>query len=475
MEAKKVPGEEEEPITEDEISFLFELVEEGELDDSVKYMDCKEDRGFEDLFGTRGQWHPARIDKTAVENSFRCHYSIYEASYKRTRPPDEDALNKALLAVEEELGFMKFREQPNWDSKENFMQALNELDMTSVPGEELKMYGSTNGQVLGWNGVTYDPDRVEIVWATVCHRIRQLNEQPAAGAIQIFIKHEEHKTSKVQEGRYRLISAVSVVDAIVDRMLFPGLYDRCVANAYKESPIAVGWSFLYGGCDYITDRIKRPLAADMSSWDWTVQSWMVKAWYMIFRDFNVTRSERWTRIWRNRVKALFRATFRLPSGTTMKQKRDGIVKSGSFFTLIGNSILQLLVDCLFCVRFRKAHKGFRLFMGDDVLKEDHDIPDDEYLDFLSSLGLKAKMVERKHEFCGLDVKEKQPLYRARHIWRLSHTKQEVYAETLASYRILYHQSKDEEFKTFLREELAKIEPSKVMSEYYLDSLCLGYQ
>lgn len=301
------------------------------MDGKIKFMTTTANRGFEEKFGTKGAWHPARVDKTAVENSFRKHVQIHRHSKENTINPSVDDVNFALLRIEDILSYLKFTISDDWDSYEAFLRSLNEVDMTSVPGAELKKYGSTNGQVLGWNGVTYDPQRLQIVWAHVKARLKDLETEEVAGPIQVFIKHEEHKTSKVKEGRFRLISSVSLVDTIVDRMLFPGLYDRVVTQALKGSPIAIGWSPFYNGAQYITSRIKKPKAVDMSSWDWTVQQWMVRAAYYILRALCVNAGPRWEAIFEHRWGALFKAVFLLPSGTTLRQKFYGIMKSGSFF------------------------------------------------------------------------------------------------------------------------------------------------
>ncbi|QKN22680.1 RNA-dependent RNA polymerase [Erysiphe necator associated luteo-like virus 1] len=309
----------------------------------------------------------------------------------------------------------------------------------------------------------------------VSNRLKDLETKPVSGRIKVFVKQEEHKTSKVEEGRYRLISAVSLIDTLVDRMLFPGLYDRAVRGAYSGSPIAVGWSFLRGGYNYVTDRISSPLAVDMSSWDWTVQSWMVVCYHDVFARLNVRPSVAWRNIWLNRCRALFKSEFQLPSGTVLRQRKYGIVKSGSWLTLLGNSILQLVVDNVINVRHPYCKRGFRYFMGDDTLKEDHLIPDAVYLDELRKLGLVAKMVERKFDFCGFDLQTVQPLYRGRHLWRLSHCDDEVFAETLQSYRLLYHRSNDVEMKKLLLDELVKCDPSLVWSDAMLDALVEGYE
>lgn len=434
-----------------------------------------ETRGFEKEFGTEGRWFPARIDAAAVEQSFLHHIKIHRKSKEKVESPSEGELSKAILNIEKELSYLKFKEKEKWDSYEAYLDAVKQIDMNSIPGEELKQFGSTNQQVFKWDGVACDEDRLLMVYQYVLARLNHLEDEPAAGPIKVFIKQEEHKKSKVDEGRWRLISSVSLVDTLVDRMLFPGLYDRTVSGAYSGSPIAVGWSFLRGGYSYVTDQIVKPLAVDMSSWDWTVQEWMVRAWHDIFSRLNVCPSERWRRIWLHRVKALFKSTFHLPSGTILKQKHYGIVKSGSWFTLVGNSILQLLVDEVISARFPGTCSGFRFMMGDDTLKEDHDIPDSVYLAELEKLGLVAKMCVRAFEFCGFKLDEVLPLYKERHIWRLDHCYPEVYAETLQSYRLLYHKSPDEEFKRFLLEKLSEEDPAMVWSKHYLDNLVEGYE
>lgn len=440
-------------------------------------METWQSRGYQQLFGMEGKMFAPRVDEQAVEDSFRLHMSIQRDAVSRCTPPSDAELRKALFRIEDILSYMNFAMEEDWDSREKFMEALIDVDMDSSPGFEMGFYGSTNREVLGWDGVRMDEVKVNTLFAIVQDRLRDLETAPTAGWIKMFIKHEPHKLAKVKQGRYRVISSVSLVDTVIDRMLFPGLYDRAVARAYDGSPIAVGWSYI-GGIGFLSKKIKNPYAVDMSSWDWTVTDWMAGCAWHIMDRFCVNADERWRRITAHRLSALFRATFVLPSGTVVEQIRSGIVKSGSWFTLFLNSVLQLLVDEVVMERHPEARRAFRYFMGDDTIKEDHLLPDDVYLAELSGLGLIAKLAHREFEFCGMMIDSASPQYRAKHLWTLDHCCPDVLSETLASYRLLYHQSTnpaDIPFKKFLLDELAKRNPSMVMSNSRLDGICLGYE
>lgn len=300
--------------------------------------------------------------------------------------------------------------------------------------------GSTNGQALKWDGLKCDPERVGFFKALVEHRIGQLERgHLQADDIKLFIKQEPHKKLKISEGRLRLISAVSVVDSMIDRMLFSDLQERALETTCK-TPCAVGWSPIKGGYRLIRARFPgRVLCADKSLWDWTVSGWMTDALCELIVRLCVNSTPRWEALVRARFECLFReAVFRAPDGSRYPQLDEGLMKSGCYLTILANSALQMMMHLL-ASRRSGQEPGDLLAMGDDTIQE---VPEDleGYLEALRSLGVLVKpQVKDKVEFAGFefDMWSCVPCYEDKHRFQLEHLNEELAAETLEAYQLLY--------------------------------------
>lgn len=276
--------------------------------------------------------------------------------------------------------------------------------------------------------------------ALVEHRIRQLESgNLEADDIKVFVKQEPHKKTKLVEQRYRLISAVSVVDSMVDRMLFSDLQERAVDTAC-ETPCAVGWSPIKGGYRLIRARFPgKVLCADKSLWDWTVAGWMTEALCELLIRLCVNASHRWERLVRARFDCLFKkAVFRVPDGSRYPQMDEGLMKSGCYLTILANSALQVMMHLL-ASRRSNQEPGDLLAMGDDTIQE---VPEDveAYLDGLRSLGVLVKpQIKSRVEFAGFefDMHSCVPCYENKHRFQLEHLDEELAAETLEAYQLLY--------------------------------------
>lgn len=122
-----------------------------------------------------------------------------------------------------------------------FDEALKEVDHSSTMGLTfLRSYGQTVESFLEGNFSlgTANPERVEMLRAAVWYA---LNNPGSPDPIRMFIKQEPHKEAKLRVGRYRLISAVSFVDTMADRVMLRWLQNKAVANVGKTS-CAVGAS-----------------------------------------------------------------------------------------------------------------------------------------------------------------------------------------------------------------------------------------
>jgi len=66
--------------------------------------------------------------------------------------------------------------------------------------------------------------------------------------LRIFIKEEAHKKAKAVEKRWRLIFGMSLIDQLVDRLLYTSVCEAGIANC-ADLPSKVGYNFKRGGVD----------------------------------------------------------------------------------------------------------------------------------------------------------------------------------------------------------------------------------
>lgn len=314
-------------------------------------------------------------------------------------------------------------------------------------------------------------DVLEALERAVMDRLQDLSKgKIVSDPIKLFVKQEPHKVSKIREGRLRLISAISLVDQVVDRVLFGRLQQRALETVGR-TPCMVGWSPASAG-GYRTMRARlrgEVLCADKSAWDWTVVGWQTDLLLELILALAETDDAGWRTAVRTRFRALFEnALFQFSDGQQVEQQCKGIMKSGWFLTILANSVWQVALH--FAVQRERGlspwdHVPYA--MGDDTVQE---VPD-QLEDYLARLGhycvLKPKVVQ-DIEFCGFEMAENwvRPCYQSKHRFILRHLDEATAAETLESYQYLY--AFDETgFRDQIRQVLQARDPTRLRSVRFL--------
>lgn len=320
---------------------------------------------------------------------------------------------------------------------------LCEIDVDSTPGYcVLTNLGSTNGQILGWNGITFDPDRVSLVRSQVRLRFDALlRGERIRDPIKVFIKQEAHSYKKLRDERYRLISAVSFIDTCIDRILFAWLA-RIQLDTVGETPCMVGWTPMRGGWRLIQDRFKNnPVnCLDKAAWDWTVHGYMVDLWREFFKHLPVNAANWWHGMVELRLSLLFDdPIYRFEDGTVVQQPVRGVMKSGCYLTILLNSLSQSFVHYIANARCGKPMMlNQPINLGDDTV-QDALMWLQPYVAHVEALGIEIKGAKVQHwvEFAGFCYTGRTcfPAYWEKHLYNLSHS--ENLEETLKSYQILY--------------------------------------
>ncbi|APG75722.1 hypothetical protein 2 [Hubei sobemo-like virus 20] len=337
------------------------------------------------------------------------------------------------------------------------MRALQRLDLNSSPGYPYLRQATNNRQLFTDVDGNWLPDRVEWCWDLVSRRLGNLS---SADPIRLFVKPEPHSLKKMHDKRYRLISSVSVVDQIIDHMIFGDLNDLLIKN-WHVIPSKPGWSFLHGGWKMMPPKGKW-VAIDKSSWDWTVQLWLLEmvleARLRLCRTTGELRN-RWFKYAYYRFEQLYlKCVFITSGGHLLRQLRPGALKSGCVNTIADNSLMQYLLHLR--VVFQLGYSpGIIMSMGDDTLQQE---PEDlqRYIQELQTFCI-VKQYERLVEFAGFrfDGMQVEPSYRAKHSFNLLHVDDAVLPDVAVAYSLMYHRSKYRVWIRSLFEEMGLDLPS----------------
>lgn len=217
--------------------------------------------------------------------------------------------------------------------------------------------------------------------------------------VRIFVKNELHSAEKVATGRMRLISSVSCIDQMVERVLGDDQNKIEIAN-WATCPSKPGLGLHDEGLQIIIDLMKAysaPVETDVSGWDWSVKQWML--------DFDALCRTllggaepfgKYHNLLRRRAGLLGRSVLIQSNGVVWVQDIPGIMKSGSGWTSSSNS--RMRVGVAYC-----AGVGKIMAMGDDAVEEEHREAKRIYEEY----GLMIKEYRRSYldiggiEFCSI--------------------------------------------------------------------------
>lgn len=193
-----------------------------------------------------------------------------------------------------------------------------------------------------------------------------LIERGLCDPVRLFVKQEPHSKLKIEQGRFRLISSVSLVDQLVERMLFGPQNSTEIAlwhstpskpgmGLSKDHQVALLWE------DLVRKHRTHPGAmADISGFDWSVQDWELWADLSMRIELG-SFPPLMKKAAISRFYCLMNATFQLSDGTLLAQELPGLMKSGSYCTSSSNSrircLMAELIDSPWCIA-----------MGDDSVE-----------------------------------------------------------------------------------------------------------
>lgn len=320
-------------------------------------------------------------------------------------------------------------------TRPHFERVVKRLDWTSSPGYPYLLQATSNGDFFKVSAVG-EPreDRMDIIWNIVQSKLRGDDADP----IRLFVKPEPHTQRKLEEERYRLISSVSVIDQIVDHMLFDEMNDMMIQNWFRI-PNKAGWSVFGGGWRHLP--YEDWMAMDASSWDWTVRPWLLEMCLSLRVLCCQNMQERWFRLAERRYIQLFtNPVFVTSGGLMLRQLTPGVMKSGCVNTISDNSMMQVILHVR--VSMELGIPVYPLFvMGDDRLQQ---IPQrtQEYIDLTNQYCI-VKSCTVRNEFAGFRFfrgGRVEPVHCGKHAFSLRHVVPTVLPQLANSYMLNYHRS-----------------------------------
>lgn len=361
------------------------------------------------------------------------------------------------------LIFMAMRqwyERATWRLPDDFLQrshferVLGELDWTSSPGYPYLLRHPNNGHFFGVKEGIPNPERVDAVWSMVQQRIAARDVDP----IRLFVKPEAHSEKKLRTEKYRLISSVSVVDQLVDHMLFGEMNDKMIRE-WIHIPNKPGWSPFGGGWRFMPRETWT--ATDASSWDWTVQPWLLEMALEFRKRQCVNLTQQWVELADWRYASLFRDPLFITSGGAMlRQLQPGVMKSGCVNTIADNSVMQVILHLRVCAELNLP-MTYLFTMGDDRLQEP--VYDSEKYYQLTSQFCVLKSVQQVNEFAGFRFRGRwvEPVHKGKHAYNILHMKDEVVGDMALSYTLNYHRS---QFRSWMEDLFNKMDVEPLPAE-----------
>lgn len=316
---------------------------------------------------------------------------------------------------------------------------MESVKQAAHPGVPDSLLGGTNGKVMTQFTdfvVTLAVERLERLVSASRGRIgglspRDLVLQGFSDAVRVFVKNEPHKIAKIDLWRLRLIWSVSLVDQIVERVLFEPLCKENIDN-WVELPAKPGMGSTDQDFEILWDQMTGLAVGgevsgledtDINAWDLSVKWWMQVADSIgCLMNLGVSPESDYGRVILNRCEVAVKPVIALSDGRLYVCKRPGRQLSGKLRTSDGNSRMRVMLAEMRGVRC--------IAMGDDCVESRLRVPAGR---FYESLGftIEVNVTEQVKGtvFCSFRHKSRgaaEPVRWVRTLFRfISRTKREL--------------------------------------------------
>lgn len=282
-----------------------------------------------------------------------------------------------------------------WSKFDEVMDMLaDELRREGFPGVPLASLGATNDALLKahWDFIKAVVKERLGKLAARDYTVEELAggksvEQGLCDAVKVFIKNEPHKLTKIRTGRLRLIWVMSMVDTLIDRLLWHKLTKSNIEH-WQDTAAAPGMGATDEAFKVIWSDLERLCTkfgidnSDVSGWDFSVKFWMQVCDYLgCLHTVRAPYGSTFQRVARNRLKITATPMLVLGDGRAFIFNRLAFQVTGRLRTSDGNTRMRLTLAALRGVACRA--------MGDDAVESALESSAES---FYASLGFKVEGV-----------------------------------------------------------------------------------
>jgi hypothetical protein len=420
------------------------------------------------------------VTTDSEETSLVNHLKLFEErNLSLVRPPTSVEKRQVIMIISEMMSANKFEPDVDYKSREAIMRVI---DSTAVrdsksPGQPYQAQGlAVNSQVLE----RYTKE------GFAEHVLQEWNSQDVQ--LKAFIKAEPTKVAKIEKGMPRIVTGMPLHKTIKNNCVFKNLNTKLV-DEWKNSPVKFAFNPMRpGDIGHLANKLKKRVGeSDKRNWDCNFFRWIadiVEGVVQELAERPADMTEEQFAEYKDDVASCFaevfdHARYRTTNGHVYGTSSKGLMKSGWFFTIGGNSIGQLALHVLALLRMgvpasEIKSEAFDIVVGgDDILQtfpEEFDV--DRYKREMSDLGFEVDDFHIHKEFAGCEFFSNrffhkdgawtyQPTRFTKHVAHLKRTKLDDLANALSCHMLnhVWDSSKFKFFDTMYR-NLRKEHPDK---------------
>jgi len=263
-----------------------------------------------------------------------------------------------------------------------------DLNPQATPGVPLDRVGRTKRKLLEEYRSILITSAVDLIqnWKVIGLdkikqlSIRQLLELQLVYPTMAKIKQEPHSKEKLEQQRYRIFFAVSVIHELATRVLYQSVVKH-EANQWRTLPVKPGVGFTDEMMsDLFVDINRRTVGTaennDGSGYDWSQRQWIIDLVTEATReayDIDATRYE----LMRIDVLLSYKTPWMLSDGRLLEVYIEGdlgkewiVWKSGRFTTARDNSWGRISLAHMGALRLGRLDESWACTMGDDCVESD---------------------------------------------------------------------------------------------------------
>ena len=303
----------------------------------------------------------------------------------RRIPAEVPTWEQRMRLIEKALKTYPGTRPPKWAAGQEIDSALLREHIAWVVDHDLN---STGNPGFPLNSISTEIGKLalaerEFLIDVVCYRVHilakanlgeipvQLVEGGFADMVRLFVKNEPHANKKKLSKRWRLISSMSLVDQIIDKLLYSD-QNKVEISLWEHLPSCPGIGFEDADLVKFHDRVLKSAggdynnigAGDVQGFDWSVREWELMDEALVRVALANAFGTVFDTLVTNRTTCVCRSLFATEDGDVYAQTSGhyGVQKSGTVNTSSGNSRIRVMLAWLIGADWAYA-------MGDDCLEQ----------------------------------------------------------------------------------------------------------